>query len=804
MHLSWRLACLYLLSLQLAVSGTYADDQRAGLSKLYNSTGGANGSWNATVATNWTTAENTCYRVGVGCSDGIVTSIDLPGVGLAGNLSDAGPELWLLTQLEVLNLASNNLNGSLPTELSSLAALEKLDLSSNAFVGGLPTGWMQVEDATATPLVHTANTSATFPALRALLLSNNSLTQDVYVAVQTVLPWASLSTLDLSGNVLSGSLQGAFDLKYCSGDGTGSACGTNLLEQGAGGLTAFILSDSPSVSGDLPVPLPPSMTVLQLTNMTGLTGAVPESYADLRVLQLDGSTGLNATQLPAFMTQSSTSFVATQDKFCPQVLGMGLATGMSLSLDPSYLQYQKCYCGEGLQGGAGGAGAGSPVCELCPQGTYRSSADVLLGAACLACPLLANTGAAGATAIEECTCQAGTYKSYTGGGEFVCNACPEFSTYSEMDGGGSAAEVCLCQAGLYMVNATCVPCPAGTYKSVVGNDPQLCIPCTWGTYSELERAVGSENCTYCPSGTYSTQMGLNNSALCLPCPAGTYSDALGLFSPDLCSSCPAGTWSSTLGAGSSSACMACPQNHYSTTLGAASEAACIPCPSGSNGKSYDFACSSTGANSTSALLRYFVIAVITLLALIFVAFVYLHMTKRFKGHAKISTEQTTAAARLDVPYRMARAKLRAQLWAVFFHTLETVDIMAGISLFIFLLNSGDISGPVLIMYCISVSLGFGLTVHRLYMVWWAKYRLKTIFLELQTSRAHSNPHLAVFATQNRQRTRRELQTVDARVASELLKILRHLQVNKFKVQLVLGVDIPLTVSQLVCAVGVQD
>jgi hypothetical protein len=108
-------------------------------------------------------------------------------------------------------------------------------LSGNAFTGELPGTWLSVQDGAARPLVHTDRIGSAFPALKALLLARNGLVQDVYVALQTVLTWPSLATLDIVGNALVGSLQEALDLRYCSGDGVGGSCGgTVAAEPGAG------------------------------------------------------------------------------------------------------------------------------------------------------------------------------------------------------------------------------------------------------------------------------------------------------------------------------------------------------------------------------------------------------------------------------------------------------------------------------------------------------------------------------------------------------------------------------------------
>ena len=71
------------------------------------------------------------------CRKGRIHSIDLRGNNLRGNIADwtAIGELHNLTWLD---LASNDINGSLPTELGRIQQLEHLDLAHNQIEGHLP------------------------------------------------------------------------------------------------------------------------------------------------------------------------------------------------------------------------------------------------------------------------------------------------------------------------------------------------------------------------------------------------------------------------------------------------------------------------------------------------------------------------------------------------------------------------------------------------------------------------------------------------------------------------------------------
>ena len=92
--------------------GAIPDYEREALIAIYNSTGGENWSWD----TNWNGppgTENTWY--GVTCD--------------AGN-----------TRVEKLELANNNMVGTLPAELGNLKNLEVLVMGGNPLSGTIPVG----------------------------------------------------------------------------------------------------------------------------------------------------------------------------------------------------------------------------------------------------------------------------------------------------------------------------------------------------------------------------------------------------------------------------------------------------------------------------------------------------------------------------------------------------------------------------------------------------------------------------------------------------------------------------------------
>ncbi|OAD22816.1 putative leucine rich repeat protein, partial [Candidatus Thiomargarita nelsonii] len=99
---------------------------------LYNSTDGDN--WWRNDGWNVTNTPCSWYRVT--CSGGHISELNLSSNKLTGSIPS---ELGNLTQLTVLYLYSNKLTGSIPTELGNLTYLQVLWLSGNNLTGSIPT-----------------------------------------------------------------------------------------------------------------------------------------------------------------------------------------------------------------------------------------------------------------------------------------------------------------------------------------------------------------------------------------------------------------------------------------------------------------------------------------------------------------------------------------------------------------------------------------------------------------------------------------------------------------------------------------
>jgi uncharacterized protein YjbI with pentapeptide repeats len=105
---------------------------RAILLKLYSSTYALN--W--TNKTGWAGAVGTeCDWYGVTCTGGDLTGLNLASNNLVGTIPS---ELGDLTTLTSLDFSGNSLSGAIPTELANLTGLTALDFSTNFLTGPLP------------------------------------------------------------------------------------------------------------------------------------------------------------------------------------------------------------------------------------------------------------------------------------------------------------------------------------------------------------------------------------------------------------------------------------------------------------------------------------------------------------------------------------------------------------------------------------------------------------------------------------------------------------------------------------------
>jgi hypothetical protein len=267
----------------IVIRGDYTRDERAGLVSLYAATGGA-ASW--ATSTGWNTSADVCTWFGINCSAAIVTTIALANNSLNGNLYDAGPALWQLTELRVLDLSCNSMAGPLPSGLRLLTLLTKLDVSSNQLSTGLPQSWLQVQNMTAQPLVHSSSTSISpsLSVMQVLQAVPDEFPQDIYEALQIALSLPNLSTLRLSSTKLTGSTTVTVQLHRCFNDNLGVTSDECINAAAGSRSSMMLLLNDAVVPGIAPAMLLSVLASIDLTDEISITELIFETDSQLRVL----------------------------------------------------------------------------------------------------------------------------------------------------------------------------------------------------------------------------------------------------------------------------------------------------------------------------------------------------------------------------------------------------------------------------------------------------------------------------------------------------------------------------------------
>ncbi len=119
------------LTINSSAFGAVTAVERDALVALYNSTDGA--SW--TNNDNWgfgDPCDNSWY--GVSCTGTLVTWLNLASNQLTGTIPT---EIGSLTNLTSLNLGSNQLTGTIPAEIGSLTNFARYRLSGNKYTGAI-------------------------------------------------------------------------------------------------------------------------------------------------------------------------------------------------------------------------------------------------------------------------------------------------------------------------------------------------------------------------------------------------------------------------------------------------------------------------------------------------------------------------------------------------------------------------------------------------------------------------------------------------------------------------------------------
>ena len=144
--------------------------------------------------------------IGVSCTSGQVTGLDLNYKGLVGSLPTS---LGLVSSLQSVQLTGNSFSGVLPPSWSTLSRLTLLNVANCLLVGTLPTSW------------------SALTSLAQLNLGSNALTGTIPTSWALPAGMASLTRLVASSNAgLCGPLPGSWTASRVPSSGSllGSAC----------------------------------------------------------------------------------------------------------------------------------------------------------------------------------------------------------------------------------------------------------------------------------------------------------------------------------------------------------------------------------------------------------------------------------------------------------------------------------------------------------------------------------------------------------------------------------------------------
>lgn len=193
------------------------------------------------VLKGWATGQSFCNWPGVTCVAGQVTALDLSGMGLFGHIPDSIANLTSLVRLDLSNQGMPIGTSGIPSTIGMMSNLEYLDLSSNDFVGTIPVSFWNLLKLRVLKLSHTQLTGSipdlagimsklevmdlsfcrltgTIPdvlgklsGLRSLNFEGNQLTGPIPDSLSQL---SGLQLLRLSGNSISWTSHGICNLVY--------------------------------------------------------------------------------------------------------------------------------------------------------------------------------------------------------------------------------------------------------------------------------------------------------------------------------------------------------------------------------------------------------------------------------------------------------------------------------------------------------------------------------------------------------------------------------------------------------------
>uniref|UniRef100_A0A0D9XBD3 Protein kinase domain-containing protein n=1 Tax=Leersia perrieri TaxID=77586 RepID=A0A0D9XBD3_9ORYZ len=215
--------------------------------------------------------------------------LSLAGNGITGALSE---QIGQLRSLRALNLAGNAFSGSIPANLTILPNLTAVSLANNFFSGELPTGGfpaLQVLDVSSNLLNGTLPSDFGSAALRYVNLSSNRLAGAIPPEMATRMP--ANVTIDLSYNNLTGAIPTV--APFAVQRPTAFAGNAELCGRPLDSLCAFAVADVPPNGST--AKSPPAIAAIPTNPTEALpvgdgeaAGAPPESKGRMRMATIIG------------------------------------------------------------------------------------------------------------------------------------------------------------------------------------------------------------------------------------------------------------------------------------------------------------------------------------------------------------------------------------------------------------------------------------------------------------------------------------------------------------------------------------
>ncbi len=255
---TFAIFCLF--SIQKVKAQVNTQDSLA-LVDLYNSTGGAN--W--TKHTNWLTTAPVSSWFGVNVIGGGVNVVNLPSNNLTGTIPAT---IGQLRNLQELFLDSNHVSGIIPASIGNLSNLVVLWLNSNQLTDSIPSGIANLTKLQSLNLNINKLTGSipsslgSLPNLRVLGLDNNKLEGNIPLSFSNL---TNLTSLMLEVNQLTGSIPDIF---------------ANLTK------LAYLNLSYNKLGGNIPASIGKLTSLIYLALVSDkLSGTIPDFIGNLTKLQ---------------------------------------------------------------------------------------------------------------------------------------------------------------------------------------------------------------------------------------------------------------------------------------------------------------------------------------------------------------------------------------------------------------------------------------------------------------------------------------------------------------------------------------